>query len=853
MSKQTMLVNAASYHECRIAVVEDSKLEELYVERASTQSHVGNIYLGKVTNVEAAIQAAFIDFSTGRNGFLHISDLHPRYFPGEDENTAERVGKKTPRRDRPPIQQALHKGQEIMVQVLKDGIGTKGPTLTSYISIPGRYLVMMPNMQNMGVSRRVEDEEKRREMRQVLDSLDTPEGFGFILRTAGLGRSKTELKRDLAYLMRLWKDMQARRKKSGNKPMELYAESDLLTRTIRDVLNKDITRIIVDDISALKRISRFLRVIAPRSGPELVYYDHATPIFHAFGIESQIAAIRSPRVPLPSGGGLVIEQTEALVAIDVNSGKSRASLDAESTAYNTNMEAVREIARQVRLRDLGGLIVNDLIDMVSRRHQAEVENAFREHLKKDRARTKILRISQFGIVEMTRQRMRSGIERSQHTPCPHCEGSGIIKRPETVALDAMRSITSLLEYEKVARVEIVVAARVASELLSNQRIQLCLLEQRTGKKIDVRISEDLTADRADYYAYDQNGSDINLDHLPKPRPPRDLRILQRGEIEKLTEPDPETITDEAELKKQQAIALFEEAASDTTGSAKKKRRRSKRKKPHRNNQGENTEIPAETAESGTESAANASEPKQAAAEDGVNINNKDQQQEHKSSSTKRRRRRGRRSRDNTDSDGETGIAENESAETVVVTEKKKESPEKNAEKSGPDVIESPAETETATGETGENKNKKRGRSRRNRNKPKNAAAHDNKQDDSGELAASSEKGKTDTSDAAAEGDKPAAGKTRRKKISDSTAVTKKKTTKKKTTRKKSTQKKVQQSNGDTGPVAAQSGNGKAGKTDADTASAAPAGETAAGEKSKPKRRSIRATTRRLDRSRLIEL
>ncbi|MFG0252173.1 MAG: Rne/Rng family ribonuclease, partial [Phycisphaerales bacterium JB038] len=427
MSNQIMLVNAAAGDECRIAVLEDGRLEELYSERTSSQSHVGNVYVGRVTNVEPAIQAAFVDFGVGRNGFLHISDLHPMYFPGETQDTTERVGKKTPRRDRPPMQQALKRGQQILVQVLKEGIGTKGPTLTSYISIPGRYLVMMPFMERLGVSRRVEDEDQRRDMRKILDTLDVPEGFGFIMRTAGLGQTKTELKRDLAYLQRLWKDMQRRKKRAGGKPLELYSESDLLIRTIRDVVSKDIARVVVDDISALKRIDRFLSVVAPRSGPELAYYDQETPLFHAYGVEQQIADIRSPVAPLPSGGYLVIEQTEALVAIDVNSGKSRSSRDAETNAYKTNMEAVKEISRQLRLRDLGGLVINDLIDMTQRKHQSAVENAFRNHLKKDRARTKILRTSQFGIIEMTRQRMRGGIQSAQPKPCPHCEGTGHLK------------------------------------------------------------------------------------------------------------------------------------------------------------------------------------------------------------------------------------------------------------------------------------------------------------------------------------------------------------------------------------------------------------------------------------------
>ncbi len=642
MPDQIMLVNSSADDECRIAVVEDGKLEELYSERTSSQSHVGNVYLGRVTNVEPAIQAAFVDFGTGRNGFLHISDLHPMYFPGETKDTTERVGKKTPRRERPPIQAALKRGQEILVQVLKDGIGTKGPTLTSYISIPGRFLVMMPFMERLGVSRRVEDEDQRRELRSALDGLDLPDGFGFIMRTAGLGQTKTELKRDLAFLQRLWKDMQRRKNRSGGKPQELYAESDLLIRTIRDVVSKDINRIVVDDISALKRIDRFLAVVAPRSGPELVYYDRETPLFHAFGVEQQITEIRSPVAPLPSGGYLVIEQTEALVAIDVNSGKSRDSRDAETNAYRTNQEAVKEIARQLRLRDLGGLVINDLIDMNQRKHQQAIENAFRDHLKKDRARTKILRTSQFGIIEMTRQRMRGGIQSSQHKVCPHCDGAGHIKSPETVALDMMRNVAALLDLKIVQQVEVSVARLVASEILSKQRYRLCLLEQRTGKKVHVRVSEDIAPDRVDYYAYDDRGSDINLEHLPHPQPPEDLPVLRRGEIEELEEGQEQLLEDEhaqaksqflEEVKTAHGAQAAPQGDEEGQGKKRKRRRRRKRKKGTAAEQsGEQTpEQPQET--TGEDS------PQQSAEFPAEADSQEDEDDERPK---KRRRRRGRR-------------------------------------------------------------------------------------------------------------------------------------------------------------------------------------------------------------------
>lgn len=515
-----MLINYVPGEECRIAVVEDGRLEEFHTERAGAVSFVGNIYVGRVTNVEPSIQAAFIDFGLESNGFLHVSDVHPMYFPGGDDKT-EMIGKKTPRRERPPIQACLRKGQEIVVQVLKEGINTKGPTLTSYISIPGRYLVMLPDMDRVGVSRKVEDDSLRREMRKVLDALELPEGFGFILRTAGEGRGKLELKRDLAYLTRLWKDIE-RRRKTGDRPRLLYAESDLLMRALRDFWTSDINEIVIDSESALNRAARFMKIVAPRSSTRLLHYDRTTPLFHAFGIEEQILRTHAREVPLPSGGSLVIDETEAMIAIDVNSGKSRSHGDAETTAFRTNVEAVDEICRQLRLRDVGGLVLCDLIDMMSRSHRRDIEAQFKERLKRDRAASKTLPISQFGIVEMTRQRQKQSLRNTHYAKCPECSGRGVLKRPDSVADDAMRDLAALLEHQKVSKVELVVSPRVAGELLSHKRQTLGRLEYTLKKHVDVRVSEDIPGDRIVFYAYDDAGADVDIERLPRPKPPTDL-------------------------------------------------------------------------------------------------------------------------------------------------------------------------------------------------------------------------------------------------------------------------------------------------------------------------------------------
>jgi len=513
---QVMIVNDTT-DECRIGILEENVLQAYFAERTATATHVGNIYKGRVLNIEPAIQAAFVDFGEGASGFLHISDLHPKYFPGKERT--ERVGKKIPRRERPLIQDALKKGQEITVQVIKEGIGSKGPTLTSYISIPGRLLVMMPDMGRVGVSRKVEDEDERRSMRRMLDSLELPEGFGFIMRTAGYERSHSELKRDAAYLTRLWEAMQARTAKTSG-PCALYTEGDLLIRTIRDSGDPCMKGIVVDSVSAFDRATQYLDVVAPAHAPAVYYYDRPIPIFSAFGIEEQVELIHQREVPLPSGGALVIDQTEAMVAIDVNSGRSRSARDSETNAYQTNIEAVREICRQLRLRDLGGLIVNDLIDMRMSKHRKDIEARIEEELKRDRAKATHLPISEFGMVEMTRQRMRPSIRKTHYIDCPHCAGTGEVRMPDVVAADALRRISLLFAYLAVKRVHLTVTSRVAGELLSVRRRALQELEEKFGKQVEVTIDDHLRADQFKAAAFDERNHALELDRLP--RPPRPL-------------------------------------------------------------------------------------------------------------------------------------------------------------------------------------------------------------------------------------------------------------------------------------------------------------------------------------------
>jgi ribonuclease E len=526
--KQLVVVNDIPGEETRIAILEQGKLAQFFTERAATSTNVGSIYKARVVNVEPAIQAAFVDFGEGANGFLHISDLHPKYFPkkhgrdedgdGDEKVRTEKVGRKIPRRARPMMQEALKRGQEITVQVLKEGLGSKGPTVTSYLSIPGRLLVMMPDMDNVGVSRKVDDEEGRRKMRKILDSLDLPKGFGFILRTAGFDATRTELARDAQYLTRLWQVMEKRMNAVGA-PCQLYAEGDILLRTIRDSIDSSVDGIVVDSESAFSRARAFLEVVAPKAAAKVHFYDRRRPIFHAFDVERQVDLIHAREVPLPSGGALVFDQAEALVAIDVNSGRSRSARDSETNAYQTNQEAVDEIARQLRLRDLGGVVICDLIDMRASKHRREIEERFKKHLSRDRAKTTVSEIGEFGILELTRQRMRPSLRKTHYMDCPHCAGHGEIRMPESVASDALRRMQLVFDMERVARLELVCSAKVAAVLLSRKRRAMVELEDLFSKKIDVRISEAIAVDRVDIYAYDDRGADVDLDkpqkfHMP---------------------------------------------------------------------------------------------------------------------------------------------------------------------------------------------------------------------------------------------------------------------------------------------------------------------------------------------------
>jgi len=504
-----MLINVAESEECRVAVIENNSLEELYVERASLSSHVGNIYKGKVVNIESGIQAAFIDFGIGKNGFLHISDLHPRYFTKTGGKHAENIGRRKALRERPPIQDCLRNGRELVVQVTKEGLKTKGATLSTYLALPGKYLVMMPWMRKHGVSHKIEDEDERIRLRQILDDSKPPKGQGFIIRTAGQGCSKRDVQNDLRYLGRLWRTIE-KRIETEKTPGELYQESDLVIRTMRDVFNSKISNIICDSENVVRKIREFFAIAAPRLKRRVTYYDGKVPLFHKYRIEEEIAKVQSRRVELKSGGSIVIEQTEALVSIDVNSGRFRKQKNAEQTAYESNIEAAAEIARQLRLRDLGGLIICDFIDMRDARHRKAVEKAFRIAVKADRARSRILGISRFGVVEMTRQRMRPSLQSATYLACRHCGGTGFVKSHESLAIEIIRLLNLSASKEQIKRVELFVSPEVADYLQNTKRAAIAQVEQLNNKRVVIHSAPNYAGEKHDLICYNQRGSVVKL-------------------------------------------------------------------------------------------------------------------------------------------------------------------------------------------------------------------------------------------------------------------------------------------------------------------------------------------------------
>lgn len=477
-----MLINAVEPEECRIAILENNVLEELYIERSSREQIAGNIYKGRVVNIEPSIEAAFVDIGLKKNGFLHASDV---LIPSENGSQASDVdahGK--PHREFRKIRDLLHPGKEVLVQVTKVSIGTKGPSLTTFISLPGRFLVLTPDVPRHGVSRKIASDEERQRLKKILAGLNPPANVGFIIRTAGEQQTKKEIHKDFHYLLKLWKNIE-KRTKDAKAPATIYQESDLVIRAIRDIFSTNIREIIVDTEAVYERTRDFLRMIMPKSEKLLTLYSEDKPLFHKYNIEQEIEEINCRKIRLPRGGSIVIEQTEALVAIDVNSGKFKEECDPEETAFKTNLKAAKEIARQIRLRDLGGVIVIDFIDMRTESHVHAIEKVITDALKRDKARTKMLKMSKFGTIELTRQRIRSSLRDVLFEECKFCGGTGYAKTVESLCLNAMRDLKFAIHSPQIAKIEVIANPAVANYLQNQKRKQMMEIEESYNKKIHI--------------------------------------------------------------------------------------------------------------------------------------------------------------------------------------------------------------------------------------------------------------------------------------------------------------------------------------------------------------------------------
>lgn len=531
--KHTMLLNAVHKEQKRMATVDEKgKLIEFNIEMSMKDPITGNIYKGKVLKVERGLQAAFVDFGGGKDGFLPLRDVSPEYLT-EQEN-GQGSGK--------PV---LKTGQEIIVQAVREVTGNKGALLTSYISLPGRYLVLLPNKPGGGISRKIDSDEERQKIKNLMGQIKVPENMGFIVRTAGINRTKQEIYRDYQHLLRLWKEIKKKFSQTSA-PFFLYQETDFGVRSLRDYLTSEIEEIFVDDCDTFRKMRAYMKAVSPRHVKMIIHYKEKTPIFERFRLEEQIRIIYQERVDLKSGGYIIINPTEAMFTIDVNSGRGSNKRNIEETAYKTNIEACEEIARQLRLRDLGGLIVIDFIDMMEKKNNAEVEKAFKKALSLDRARIQLSRISKFGLLELSRQKKQSTIQEISYTTCPYCKGSGLRPSLEYAALGAFRKIESEAVKGIYSELKVTLPHEIAGYILNQKRAELLSIESSSGLVLHIDGSGEMPWDK--------------------------LEIQPTVKEKDLTEP---AITEEVSTKPQEAIAVIPEQKIPADGEKppKKKHRR----------------------------------------------------------------------------------------------------------------------------------------------------------------------------------------------------------------------------------------------------------------------------------------
>ncbi len=477
-----------SPHETRLAVLQGGRLVEFYLERPKDRGLSGNIYKGKVARVLPGMQAAFIDIGLERTAFLHATDVYETFDEFEDiaKDGEDEAREKQSRYA--PIQDIIKEGQEIMVQVTKEPIGSKGARITSHISLPGRQIVFMPSDDHIGISRRIENEKERRRLRDIVAKLRPP-GSGFIIRTACEGMKEDDIRSDMDFLIKLWADILKKREKTPA-PALLYQELDLTLRTIRDIFTNDVDRLAIDSTEEYERAARFAEDFMPELKHRIELYEREEPIFDTYGVEIELADAASKKVWLKSGGYIIIDQMEALTAIDVNTGKYVGKKNSEETVLKTNMEAVKEIVYQLKLRNIGGIIVLDLIDMTKSANREKVYNALKEALKGDKTRTNILKISEMGLIEMTRKRSRESINQLLCEPCPYCEGNGIVKSKDAVIMEIYREL--IKELPKRRRKITLYVHPVIAELLYGESEHIIEdLEKRFKKGIAIKTLSSL--------------------------------------------------------------------------------------------------------------------------------------------------------------------------------------------------------------------------------------------------------------------------------------------------------------------------------------------------------------------------
>jgi len=482
-----LIVNAEKL-EKRVAVLEDGQLEEYNVERVSDRNIVGSIYKGRVKNIEQGLKAMFVDIGFEKNAFLHFWDAIPAALDSGIEEVRRNTGKKLPRKitakDIPTI---YPPGSDIMVQVSKGPIGTKGPRITTNISMPGRYLVLMPHSPQCGISRKIDDPKERERLRKILNELEIPDGMGVIIRTVGAGQRSRFFVRDLHLLIEQWQEIE-RGMEAKRAPYQLFEEPDLVERTVRDFLTEDVDAVFCDDLASVERMQNLVAQVSPRSRNRIQFYNEPQHIFEKFGVNKQIEKAFHRQVWLPCGGYIVIDETEALISVDVNTGRNKGGKDVEKTILQTNLEAADEIARQMRLRNIGGLIVADFIDMKSRKDQQAVYQRMRQRLKRDKARTHVLPISQLGLMEMTRQRAAESMRMSQFDPCPHCEGRGLIKNLMTMSVELQRALHAVMRkhVDSIHEIKVIVNPELLDRLRTEDEELLVDIERRYGGRLSFK-------------------------------------------------------------------------------------------------------------------------------------------------------------------------------------------------------------------------------------------------------------------------------------------------------------------------------------------------------------------------------